>query len=501
MAGLLGYGAFLASHASRAAAAADSSGYLNHARALVAGEIARPIRVVAALGLADVPAHVVLPLGFAAGRTPGTMVPSYPPGLPLHIAGAAAVLGWERGPFAVAPLFAALGLAAFWWLARELGLRPSEALAGILVLALHPVYVLFGLVPMSDVPATAWATLAVAAALRTRRSSAWALLAGAAFAASCLVRPSNALLLLPLAFALPPGLAVWTRFALGAIPGFAFLGWFNAQAYGHPLRTGYGELTEGFAFASVRQRFDHYTHWLGKTFTPLVPLAWLGVAASRDRGWRDRLLLVSWFSAFFAFYCVYRHHDAWWYLRFLLPAFPALVIGAILALRPLWGCLELRLRVPRLGRISGNLLPLVALAAVLGREASVGRRQAVLAIGQDEAVYPNASRYVSEHLPPRSVVLSFLMSGALEYYTDLPQLRFDLLERRLARQILRRAQERGYRFYALVHPAEREVFFGRNLGSWREVATPADALLLELDAASLRPSAASASGDDPLSAP
>jgi hypothetical protein len=230
-------------------------------------------------------------------------------------------------------------------------------------------------------------------------------------------------------------------------------------------------------------------------------LAWLGVAFSRDARRRERLLLFSWFAAYFAFYCVYRHHDAWWYLRFLLPAFPALVIGAIMALRPLWRCVELRLRVPKLERPSANLLPLVALVAVLSREASVGRRQAVLAIGQDEAIYPLACRYVSQHLPPGSVVLSFLMSGALEYYTELPQLRFDLLERRLARRILRRAQERGHRLYALVHPAEREVFDGRNLGAWREIATPADALLFELDVSSLRPGAVAASGEEALSGP
>lgn len=482
---LLVYGAVLVHYASYSVGSSDSSGYLNHARSLAAGAIVRPIRALVALGLDVAPPPVVLPLGFAEGPRPGTMVPSYPPGFPLHMAAFAALLGWERGPFLVSPVFAVLGVLLFYALARELGLTPLESTAGSVILALQPVSVFMGLQPMSDVVATAWATLAVLLALRARRGPGWALLAGAAFAVACLVRPSNALLLLPLALALPWRLGVLSRFALGALPGFVLLFALNLAAYGHPFRTGYGEVGQFFSLAFFPERFRHYTHWLGVTFTPFLPLAWLGVAVSREMRWRDRLMLLVWFGAFFAFYCSYWFHDAWWYLRFLMPAFPALIAGALMATRPLWRALELRLHLPGLALRTGNLLPVLALAVVVSREVSVIASRNLLDIGRAESVYPRACRLAAERLPPGAIVLSRLMSGALEAYTDLPQLRFDFLERRTGRRLLRRSLERGRPWYALVHEVEAGEFASRDLGRWRKIGAVANAELLELEPESL----------------
>jgi hypothetical protein len=111
---LVAYGLVLVRHSSRAAAAADVSGYLNCARAITRGELVRPIRAATRLGLADIPLSVLLPLGFVDGPARGTMVPLYPPGLPLHMAALATLTGWDTGPFLVSPLFAVLGLVAFY---------------------------------------------------------------------------------------------------------------------------------------------------------------------------------------------------------------------------------------------------------------------------------------------------------------------------------------------------------------------------------------------------
>jgi hypothetical protein len=334
---------------------------------------------------------------------------------------------------------------------------------------------------MSDMVSAAWVTLAVLAALRGRRNPNWAIVSGAAFAVACVVRPSNGLLLLPLALALPSVPAVLLRFAVGAAPGFAFLFGFNQLVHRHPLRTGYGDVAEEFALSYFRQRWNHYTHWLGKTFTPLVPLAWLGVVASRETRWRDRLLLLVWFGSYFVFFCFYRFYAQWWYLRFLVPGFPALIIGAILAVRGAWHTLDLRLHLTRLERTSGNVIPALVLGFVLSREVSVGVSRRVFDTAETEAIFRRACRYAAEQLPAGSIVLSFLMSGALEYYTDLPYLRFDSMDRRMARRILRRTQRQGCRWYALVHPHELDAFRQRDLGQWRQIGAPANALLFELD--------------------
>jgi hypothetical protein len=478
---LAAYVLVLVRYSSHAAAVADVSGYLNCARAIVRGELVRPPRAATQLGLGDIPLHVLLPLGFVDGPRAGTMVPLYPPGMPLHMAALATLTGWETGPFLLSPLFAVLGLVVFYHLAREFALSRFEAVAGTLLLALHPVYVFLGLLAMSDMVSATWAAMAVLAALRCRRRPSWAIASGAAFAVACLVRPTNLLLLLPLALALPWVPAVLLRFALGATPGFAFLLGFNQLAHGNPLRTGYGDIAKEFTLGYFRLRWNHYTHWLGKTFTPLVPLAWLGVVASRETRWRDRLLLLVWFGSYFVFFCFYRFHDTWWYLRFMMPGFPALIIGAILAARRVFHPLDLRLRLARLDWTSGNVIPALVLAFVLAREVSVGVNQRLFDIAEMEATFPRACRYVAEQLPPGSVVLSFMMSGALEYYTDLPYLRFDALDRRMAKRLLRRTMRQGCRWYALVHPVELDEFRRMDLGEWRQIATPSNARLFELD--------------------
>jgi hypothetical protein len=300
-----------------------------------------------------------------------------------------------------------------------------------------------------------------------------------------LTRPTNALLLVPVALALPWSLGALARFAVGALPGFAFLLSFNAAAYGHPLRTGYGDLGHQFSLAFFPARWRHYTHWLGVTFTPVLPLAWLGVAFSRETGRRDRLLLLAWFASFLAFFCSYQHHDAWWYLRFLMPAFPALVAGAVLAARPVWRGLELRVHLPGRGLRSASLLPALALALVAWREVSVVGRMGVLDIAEFESVYPRSCRLAVERLPPRAMVLSQLTSGALEAYTSFAQLRFDTMDERTARRLLRRSLRRGRPWYALVHEAEKAEFEGRGLGRWRRVDSVGMVELLELDPESL----------------
>ncbi len=483
--GLLVYGAVLVRHAAYSAGASDGSGYLNQAHALAAGQIARPIRGFVALGEEGVPSSVVLPLGFVEGRRPATMTPTYPTGYPLHMAAFAALAGWAVGPYLVNPLFAVLGVLALYGLARELGLSPLESASGAAILALHPVYVFMALQPWSDVVATTWATVAVLLALRARRASSWALGAGVAFAVACLTRPSNALLLLPLAFALPWSLGVLSRFALGALPGIAFLFAFNLEAYGHPLRTGYGDLGHEFSLAFFPARWRHYTHWLGVTFTPVVPLAWLAVAGARETRGRDRLMLLLWSGSFLAFFCLYRHYDSWWYLRFLMPAFPALIVGALLAARPVWRTLELRLHVPGRALTSVNLLPALALAVVVSREISVGHRQEILHIGETEGVYLQSCRLAVQRLPPGAIVLSKLLSGTLEAYTELTPLRFDWLDRPTARRLLRRSLKRGRPWYALLHELEKEEFEGRGLGSWTRVDSVMNVELLELAPESL----------------
>ncbi|MFM9032449.1 MAG: hypothetical protein ACKOTF_17600, partial [Opitutaceae bacterium] len=96
------YTAFLGRHAAVVAGGADSSGYLNSARLLLEGRLQAALRAPSELGpAASLDAMHFLPQGFFPSRERGLLNPTYPTGLPLHLAAAHATLGPRAGTFAV----------------------------------------------------------------------------------------------------------------------------------------------------------------------------------------------------------------------------------------------------------------------------------------------------------------------------------------------------------------------------------------------------------------
>ena len=473
---LAGYAALLFHHTSFSVGGSDSSGYLNAARLFSSGRVAEPIRGLARLRLPDDYGPVFVPLGYTPIGRPGLMTPSYPPGLPLHMAVAGRVAGWSRAPFLVPPLSAVACLVLFWLLGRELRLPPSFALAGCALLAFFPTFVFQALQPMSDVPATAWALAAVYAAYRARARGGlgWSALAGAAYGVGVLIRPTNALLLVPLLFAMPARPKAWLGFVAGGVPAAAFLAAYDAALFGKPWRTGYRTtLSEGMEWSHFPERARHYGYWLARLLTPLVPLGWLGVAADRRAPLRDRAVLVSWFGAFFLFYCFYAPYEAWWYTRFLLPGLPALILGALVVARDAL-TRERDGRLPRAAAVT--TLALVVAALVV--EVRFGEKNDVHKFYKSERVYPRACEMARRRVPAGGIVASMQMSGALHYYTPLTYAMQNwLLPDRFAE--LRTATE-SHRWYALLAPYETEEVRKNLPGDWREIDRAGDVVLWEL---------------------
>src|SRR5262245_691441 len=161
---------------------ADSAGYANTARQILERRIVVPVDGPRELGLGADWDPVFRPLAEAEGPEPGTMVPFYPPGFPLHIALAVAALGWKLGPFVVSPLLGIASLVLTYLLGRELGLARGFSLLGAVMLAGCTIFITGAVQPMSDVATLCWSTAAILCALRARsRGGAWALLSGAAF--------------------------------------------------------------------------------------------------------------------------------------------------------------------------------------------------------------------------------------------------------------------------------------------------------------------------------
>jgi hypothetical protein len=482
---LLAYAAWLSPFVSTAAGGSDSSGYLNLTAMFLEGRVHRP-----APGLARLlpPGRdwrhrdrelVFVPLGFVRAPERGQMAPYYPPGVPALMALLGLLLG-PGGPFLLGPIAAALGV----WLTQRLGIEAGldrwTALAPAAVLALHPVYLRMALEPLSDVVATVLTTGAVALALAARRGPARAAPAGALFVAALAVRPANFLVLPALVVVLAPELRLGIRFLLGALPGALLLAAYQWAVYGHPLRTGYGDVGPLLALGHFPDRFAFYTASLSRTLTFLVPLAALALPFLPAAAARVRAALLVWFLAYLLFYCCYRPYEIWTYLRFLLPALPALLVAATLALRHAFRAtarwLERLGHPPAFAAFAAGIL----LMAVLAKEQAHSEHRQVFDVAREEAIYPRMSRLAASLLAPGAPVLGRDFSGALLHYTDLAPLRYDGLDPARAEDLSRHALGLGLELHALVWSAERKELEAKAPGDWRLLARDGEVELLRL---------------------
>ena len=391
-------GAVLIANRSESVFGADSSGYANLARMLDRGETTLP---------RPVPGHPP-PLGFVP--LPGDRMASfYPIGLPIHMALFARIGGWAHAPFLVNPLAGVMLVLLTFWLGKRLDSELAGLIAALLM-GFCAVFVFQALQPMSDVLAAMWSLAAIVAAVEGRERPRFDVLAGFCFGVAVLVRPTSILVLVPLAlvFPVPPAEAGGyvlrgVRFVLGGIPAALILGWYNVDAFGSLLATGYdaGGATRDFALSYFPPRALHYARW---TVTLLSPVVILGVISRR---W----MLLAWFAAFFVFYSFYLWYDEWWYTRFLLPAYPALAVAAGIAIA----------RTVERWRVAGVLL----LVAALTWEARQAARFNVLWTDEDQHLSRVPAEWAARALPPRSLVYSMEFSGSLLYYSNHRPVRWD----------------------------------------------------------------------------
>ncbi len=406
-------GAVLIANRSESVFGADSSGYANFARMLARGETTLPL-----------PAPGYPPLGFVPLEN-GRMASIYPIGLPIHLA--------LFPPFLVSPLAGVVLVLLTFWLGRRLCSELAGLIAALLM-GFCAVFVFQALQPMSDVLAAMWSVAAIAAAVEGRERPRFDILAGFCLGVAVLVRPTSFLLLLPLVFALArrlpagrsaggpparpaaggpagprPALRIaW--FILGGIPAALILAWYNLDAFGSLLGTGYstGGATREFALAYFAPRALHYARWTIELLSPVTILAAIGGLFLAKQRW----MLLSWFAAFFVFYSFYFSYDEWWYTRFLLPAYPALAVAAGIAIA----------HVIARWRVAGVLLIVVALAWE-GRQVS---RFAVLYTDEDQRLSQVPVEWAARALPARSLVFSKEFSGSLLYYSGHRPVRWDL---------------------------------------------------------------------------
>jgi hypothetical protein len=449
---LFAYANILVYHLDVYAGGADSSGYLNSARLLGEGAFSTPVLRPAAAGIETLETKAFIPPGFApidATR----MVPTYPVGLPLLFLCAEKILPVPLAVGAVNLAHMLAGLLLIRALARLAGLPKSWGWIAAGWLALCPVYLFMGLQPMSDVAALVWVTAAVVCAWQSESDRRWAWVAGFATALAIMIRPTNLLVFVPVVLCLGLSWQRLVRWIAGGIPGALALAWYNTHAYGHPFRTGYGDPRGLFSSEWIGITLTHYAEWLPKLLTPFVALA-LALPFLRSVPGRTRLMLTSWALVYLGLYATYYcTHETWWYLRFVLPAMPALIVMALLAFRTL---LTSR-HAPETAAADGHrrhwrwFFP----AAALGWLVSLGLHLDAFDSWRGNQRYRDAAQWLETHSPRDAVVVSDQHSGALLFYTRRGSVHPD--NSRDADVIASAAARAGLPVYAIVHPFEQKI--------------------------------------------
>jgi hypothetical protein len=437
-----------------AAGGSDAYGYVSQADLWLAGDL-----IVEQPFARDVPwreaDRVFAPLGYRPSVTGGAIVPTYPPGLPVLMALGKLGLG-KCGPFLVTPILGALTV----WLTFVLGALTWSARVGLAAAALmasSPAFLFALLFPMSDVPATAF--LAVALVLALGQAPARAFWTGMAVSMGAFIRPN----LVPLAAVLFAGLVAhapsWRargrialQFAAGAAPLLLTVALVNAHLYGAPWKSGYGALGELYSWGFIGPNLMRYPRWLLETETPFVALLVLPLFTLRSVGTRQRFahgLAAAFVAAVWLSYVCYLPFEAWWTLRFLVPAFPPMLILAVIGWRVALGWLPPTYRHLALGGI---------VLAVIAAQIHFVQRTSMLSLWHAESDYVSAGAYVRRQLPKNAAILSMLHSGSLRLYSDRLTLRYEWLPGKRLPRAVHILTKRGYRPYILLASVEEAPF-------------------------------------------
>jgi hypothetical protein len=406
------------------------------------------------------------PFGYRATPDGRAAVPVTAPGLSLLMAGFKKAAG-HCAMFWVVPLSGGLLIWATFLIGRRIGADGVGVTAAWLT-ATSPAFLAMTKAVMSDVPAAAFSALAIALALSG--SPAAALGAGLSVSAAIVIRQNL------LSFAVV--LAAWvvwrdTRsgtdrrmsrtvaFAAGMLPGCLAIAFINRALYGSPFRPGYGDVSGLFAWSHVAVNVRQYTSWLIETQTPI---ALIGVAAlvmpwrrvwptpfARSAARLLRLVLL----AVFAVYAAYTPFHDWWYLRFLLPAWPAIVIG-IAALSA--GLVRGRTVVHR-------GVATLAIAGLGLHGIATARRLGVYPPGEGERRYATIAGLVASATDAQSVIVTTAHVGPMRYYGGRLTLRYDTLDPAWLDRALDWLERRGRHPYILLEEDEVPEFRRRFNGS------------------------------------
>ena len=392
------------------------------------------------------------PSGFAQGPDPaGGSVPLCAAGLAVAMAGASAMAG-DGAVFAVVPLLGMLAVWSTWLLGRRLS-GPVTGAASAVLVACSPIFLYQVVQPMSDVPAAALWTAALATGIGPpegkRPSLGRGLTAGLLAGAAIMLRPNLApLALVPVALLWPSWRAAVAA-AAGTFPGIVAVALLQWAIYGSPVRSGYGDLGQLFSLGYVPTNLANYPAWLAYAHTPVLAIGLVAPFVARRRA-------VAWMLAAFvlgvlAAYLPYVPFSDWWYTRFLLPGLPALIVLMVIVLERAAALL------PRRAAVAAVCVATLVLAGYWLHRAeavSVFRLKAL------EQKYVELGK-LATRLPPNALVIAAQPAGSVRYYARKPTLSWDAIEPEWLDRVIAECRARGLSPYLAIESWEMEAFKSR----------------------------------------
>jgi hypothetical protein len=238
------------------------------------------------------------------------------------------------------------------------------------------------------------------------------------------------------------------------LPGCLFIAWINNRLYGSPLASGYGSLPALFSLSHVPINLERYGVWLVQSQTPLavvgvaallLPLKWIWPARDQRQA---ALLLGTCVVVVWALYLIYLPFEAWWFLRFLLPAWPPMCLGAAAIMG----------RVARTQRVWGRVAACAILAGVGAHNLYYASTHGAFPSGEGEHRYVSIAKMVEQATDPTAVIFTGQHSGPIRYYAGRTIVRFDILDAAWLDRAVQWLNSQGRRPYFLLEEWEMTAF-------------------------------------------
>ena len=391
-----------------------------------------------------------------------TMVPVYPPGLPMLLAAAGAIGGFQA-KFLVVPLLAGLLVMATYGIGVRLA-SPTAALIGAWLVATSPALLFIMLGLMSDAAVSGvWAASFYLLLGRGIPSAAGA---GALVSLAVLIRPNLAPLVavMGLVYVLrlfdrrrrAGAVAEAIAFVVSAMPGILALAAINDYLYGSALASGYGTTDGMFSPDHVPQNVPRYLSWLIETHTPLVLVGLAAALVPLRRVWpaadppSTLVVMALAVAVIWITYLLFLPWDVWWYLRFVLPSFPFIMVGV--------GAVAARL----IGWRPAVLTPVVAVVVLMGLfqfRAAAGR--GVFELWMNDRRYVTAAQMTREMTDRGSLIFTGVHVGSVRYYGSRMSAYFNYFPEDWLDRAVSWLARRGVRPYLLLEDWEVPEFKAR----------------------------------------